>query len=82
MTDTVNKAMAMSFDQARMHVVRDLFRDYDVYVESLYLMAPGQYMYRARFKNGVTFESDTPHELAEQVRTYAEATKNLTGEYP
>lgn len=73
---------AQMYDAARMQVVRQLFRDYDVYVESLYLMAPGQYMYRATFKNGVKFESDTPHELVDQVRTYAEATKNLTGVYP
>lgn len=65
-----------------MHVVKQLFLDYDVYVEEVYLIAPGQYMYRASFKNGVKFESDTPLELVDQVRTYAEATKNLTGVYP
>lgn len=74
--------MAISFDQARMQVVRELFRECDVYVESLYLVAPGQCMYRATFKNGVKFESDIPHELVDQVRTYAEATKKLTGVYP
>ena len=65
-----------------MHVVKQLFRDYDVYVESLYFVSAGRYMYRAAFKNGAKFESDTPHELVDQVRTYAEATKKLTGVYP
>lgn len=74
--------MAISFDQARMQVVRELFREYGVYVEEVYLISPGQYMYRATFKNGVKFESDIPHELVEEVRTYAEATKKLTGVYP
>ena len=82
MTGTASKPMALTWDQARMHVVKQLFRDYDVYVESLYLISAGQYMYRATFKNGVKFESDIPHELVEEVRTYAEATKKLTGVYP
>ena len=75
-------AIAITHDIARMHIVRRLFQDYDVHVEEVYLIAPGQYMYRASFKNGVKFESDTPHELVDQVRTYAEATKNLTGVSP
>lgn len=75
--------MAISVDQARMQVIRQLFRDYNVYVEEVYLINAGQYLYRAMFKsNGVKFESDTPLELANQVRTYAEATKKLTGAYP
>ncbi len=75
-------AIAITHDIARMHIVRQLFREYGVRVDEVYLVGPGQYLYRATFKNGVKFESDTPHELADQVRTYAEATKNLTGVYP
>lgn len=74
--------MAISLKPDQMFLLRQLFRDYNVYVEEVYLIAPGQYMYRASFKNGVKFESDTPHELVDQVRTYAEATKKLTGVYP
>lgn len=75
-------SITLTHDRARMQIIRQLFRDYDVYVEEVLLIAPGQYLYRAAFKNGVKFESDTPHELANQVRTYAEATKKLTGVYP
>lgn len=75
--------MAISFKPDQMFLLRQLFRDYNVYVEETYLPRLGRSHYQAMFKsNGVKFESDTPLGMANQVRTYAEATKNLTGVYP
>lgn len=75
--------MPISLKPDQTFLLRQLFRDYNVYVEETYLPHLGRSHYRAMFKsNGVKFESDTPLGLANQVRAYAEATKKLIGAYP